>query len=181
MSENKAFTDVKKLRSPERVALLEIDRVIDLVLEDLSPVLVLDVGTGSGIFAGAFAAQAIQVTGIDINPKMLEEAQKFIEQGFFQVANAESIPHPDRSFEIVFLGHVLHEVNDPLKALKEARRLADYRVAALEWPYVEEEIGPPLSQRLKPEDVEAMAKKAGFSKVDVFVLKHMILYRMDVD
>lgn len=180
MSDSKVFTDIKKLRSPERLALLEVDRVIDICIDDITPVLVLDVGTGSGVFAEGFAAQAIQVTGIDTNPKMLEEAQKHVEQGFFQPANAEAIPHPEEAFEVVFLGLVLHEVNNPLKALKEAKRLASMRVCVLEWPYKEEQVGPPLANRIKQEDFEKMAAQAGFKSVEVFPLKHLVLYRMDI-
>ena len=33
------------------------------------------------------------------------------------------------------LGHVLHETDDPVAALVEARRAARLRVVVLEWPY----------------------------------------------
>jgi 2-polyprenyl-3-methyl-5-hydroxy-6-metoxy-1,4-benzoquinol methylase len=55
------------LRSDERLALLEIDRVITLSIEGLGLERVLDVGTGTGVFAEAFAAKGLEVVGIDAN------------------------------------------------------------------------------------------------------------------
>ncbi len=52
------------------------------------------------------------------------------------------------AFEVAFLGHVLHETDDPVRALSEARRVTTVRVVVLEWPYVQEEEGPPLEHRL---------------------------------
>ncbi len=43
------------LASPQRLALLEIPRVVEICLEDVAVRDVLDVGTGSGVFVQAFA------------------------------------------------------------------------------------------------------------------------------
>jgi hypothetical protein len=74
----------------------------------------------------------------------------------------------------------LHEADDVSAALVEAQRVAKKRVAVLEWPYMEEDKGPPLAHRLRSEDVIAGARKAGFAKVNNIRLKHMELYLMDV-
>jgi 2-polyprenyl-3-methyl-5-hydroxy-6-metoxy-1,4-benzoquinol methylase len=47
------------LRSSERIALLEADRVVRSYLEGLPVQSVLDVGTGTGLFAEAFAKGGI--------------------------------------------------------------------------------------------------------------------------
>ena len=49
------------LHSPERLALLEIERVVSLCLEEFPAASVLDVGTGSGLFAKGFAARGLEV------------------------------------------------------------------------------------------------------------------------
>jgi ubiquinone/menaquinone biosynthesis C-methylase UbiE len=166
------------LRSPHRTALLEIDRVVALVLEGLRATRVLDVGTGTGIFAEAFAAKGLVVAGIDANAGLLPTAKRFVPTGKFAQATAEAIPFGDEVFDLAFLGHVLHEADDPVAALKEARRVSTQRVAVLEWPYVEEEQGPPLAHRLSVDSVVSMARRAGFERAEHLKLAHMDLYRI---
>ena len=172
---------IDQLRSPRRMALLQVSRVIDLCAAGMTVKSVLDVGTGSGVFAEAFAARGMQVTGIDANAEMLQAARRFVAAGQFRQAPAEAIPFPNASFDLVFLGHVLHETDDAVKALKEARRVARARVAVLEWPYLDEEGGPPLAHRLKPEQVAALAQQAGWQEIETLSLTHMVLYRFTPD
>ncbi|MGA8179963.1 MAG: class I SAM-dependent methyltransferase [Desulfobacterales bacterium] len=171
----------KDLRSAERMALLEVDRVVTLSAEGLAAPRILDVGTGSGIFAEAFAAKGFAVTGIDTNSGLLQAAGRLVPAAQFKQAAAEEIPYGDGAFEVVFLGHVLHETDDPVGALREARRVTTKRVVVLEWPYVKEEKGPPFEHRLAPEAVGDMAKLAGLGHVEVLKLAHMYLYRMTIE
>jgi len=168
-----------RLRSPERMALLEVEHVVALSMEDVSLKSMLDVGTGTAIFAEAFFQQGLQVGGIDTNPKLLEVARRHVPSGDFREALAEAIPFEDDSFDLVFLGHVLHETDDPLKALQEARRVAKSRVVILEWPYREDaQAGPPMEHRLKPDFIKDIARKAGFLSVERIELQHMDYYRL---
>ena len=167
-----------RLRSAERIALLEVQRVVALSIEDLVVTSVLDVGTGTGVFAEAFAKLDLEVTGIDANAEMLAIARTYAPAGQFREAPAEAIPFPDRSFDLVFLGHVLHETDKPMEALTEARRVARIRVAVLEWPYRVEQQGPPLNHRLRPEKVKDLAAQAGYKRVEAIELAHMDYYRL---
>jgi ubiquinone/menaquinone biosynthesis C-methylase UbiE len=151
---------------------------VGLSTEGLRIARVLDVGTGSGIFAEAFAAQSLTVTGIDPATDLLEHARAHVPGVDFQEGVAESLPFDDGSFDLVFLGHVLHETEDPMAALREARRVAVQRVAVLEWPYTAEDIGPPLAHRLKPESIVDLAVRAGYRSVERISLSHMDLYRL---
>jgi ubiquinone/menaquinone biosynthesis C-methylase UbiE len=162
------------------MALLEIERVVDLCLAGRAIHDVLDVGTGSGLFAEAFAARGLQVAGIDANPEMIEVAQSYVPQGRFKQGVAEVIPFPDHSFDLVFMGVVLHETDDRVQALAEARRVARQRVAILEWPYHEQGPGPPLAYRLKPEQVAALAREAGFEEIETTLLAHTVFHRLDL-
>jgi ubiquinone/menaquinone biosynthesis C-methylase UbiE len=167
-----------RLRAPERIALLEVPRVVALSSEGLTIKNALDVGTGTGIFAEAFAALGIEVTGIDINADLLALARQHVPTAEFDEAPAEKIPFGDKTFDLVFLGHVLHEADDLPGALKEARRVARQRVTILEWPYQQEEKGPPLAHRLKPEVVSDLAAKVGFKNVELIHLARMDFYRL---
>lgn len=168
---------LERLRSPQRLAMLEVARVVELCLAGGAVRSVSDVGVGSAVFAEAFAAAGLTVAGVDINPDMLPVARQCVPAGDFREAPAEKLPFPDQSFDLVYLGHVLHEVDDPLKTLQEAHRVARQRVVVLEWPYRAEEMGPPLEHRLQPATVLQWAAAAGFQPVESIPLTHMALFR----
>lgn len=176
MHERRFQGELERLRAPQRVTLLEVDRVVDLCLEGIRVNNVLDVGSGSGIFAEAFSNRGISVTGIDPNPEMLKAAKEFVPAGTFLHGSVEQIPLKDRSFDLVFLGHVLHESDDITKALSESKRVTKQIVCVLEWPYKQEESGPPLEHRLKTEEILVAAKEVGLSWVETIQLRHMELF-----
>lgn len=106
-NESKKFTDIERLRLPERLERLEVARVVDLSLVEGKIQKVLDVGTGSGVFAEAFVARGLTVAGIDENPRMLEAAKSFVPQADLRQASAEALPFPDGEFDLAFIGLVL--------------------------------------------------------------------------
>jgi ubiquinone/menaquinone biosynthesis C-methylase UbiE len=169
------------LRAPERVRLLELERVVRLSLEGLAVDTILDVGTGSGIFAEAFSrlsTSRARVMGVDANERLLVAARAAAPTVSFVVGVAEALPFADSSFDLVFLGHVLHEADNQVRALSEACRVAVRRVAILEWPYREEPRGPRLAHRLSPERLAQLARQAGVPAVEHIELSHMDLYRL---
>ena len=169
-----------RLRSSERLALLEVNRVITLSIEGLELGRILDVGTGTGIFAEAFLAKSFEVVGIDTNGDMLEAARRLVPEAEFKQARAEAIPYGNGEFDLSFLGLLLHETDDPVQVLREARRVSRSRVVVLEWPYVRDGHKPPLEHRLSVERVLDIAKRAGLEQVEHQRLTHMDLYRMAV-
>lgn len=169
----------ERLRSPERLGLLEVGRVVDLLLAGAAVESVLDVGVGAGVFAEEFEKRGLRVGGVDVNPEMIEVTHRYAPSATLVEAPADALPFADGAFDLVFLGHVLHEVPDPVRALTEAHRVARVRVAVLEWPYVEEEHGPPLEHRLRDEAVESFAGAAGFQRIERGALTHMALYLLN--
>jgi ubiquinone/menaquinone biosynthesis C-methylase UbiE len=180
MHERRFSGDITRLRSLERVERLEVKRVVDSCLEDRQLNNVLDIGTGTGLFAESFAGRGLAVSGLDINPEMLTAAQHFVPKGEFRTGTAEVLPYTDTSFDLVFLGLVLHETDEILAALKETFRVARVRVCILEWPYRDQSFGPPLTDRLNPEDLVGLFHKAGFQKWKVIELSNTVLYRLEV-
>jgi ubiquinone/menaquinone biosynthesis C-methylase UbiE len=180
MHEKRFEGDIDRLRTPERVERLEVERVVDLCLENGKYHSILDIGTGSGLFAEAFSKRRLDVSGMDANPEMLIAARQFVPGGNFREGTAEALPYPDGFFDLVFLGLVLHEADESCEALQEARRVAKKRVCILEWPYQEGSFGPPLAHRLKPDDLVELFRKAGFRKWKATDLSNTILYRLEV-
>ena len=180
MHEKRFEGDIARLRSPERVERLEVGRIIDLCLDKGQFEDVLDVGTGTGLFAEAFAERNLKVSGVDVNPEMLSMARKFVPDGDFHAGTVEKLPFLDGSFDLVFLGLVLHESDDLLKTLKEALRVARQKVCILEWPYRDQSFGPPLIHRLNPGGLAGLFKEAGFQKWKMMDLANTVLYCLDV-
>jgi ubiquinone/menaquinone biosynthesis C-methylase UbiE len=180
MHEKRYHREVSSLRDPERIARLEVARVVELALAGMPIQSMLDVGTGSGLFAEQFNSLGIHVGGVDANPAMIAAARVCLPQADLREAVAETLPFEPGSFDLVFLGLVLHETDDPLEALNEARRVALRRVAILEWPYIEAEIGPPLAHRLSTSQVIEIAGTAGMDPPEVIPLQNLLLYRFDL-
>src|SRR5581483_3824351 len=75
------------------------------------PERVLDVGTGSGAAARA-AAEAwpdAQVVGVDVSPKMIDEARRLAvsDHERYEVADSSELPFPDGSFDVVSLNNMI--------------------------------------------------------------------------
>jgi ubiquinone/menaquinone biosynthesis C-methylase UbiE len=156
--------------------MLEPERVVAFSLEGIPVETVLDVGTGTGLFAEAFSAAGAAVTGVDVSVELLAMARQHVPGGRFVEAPAEALPFGDKSFDLVFLAHVLHEADDPLKALREAARTARARVVIVEWPYRQEESGPPLEHRLPPARIQGLAASAGLTVQAEVSLSHVDMY-----
>lgn len=165
-----------QLREANRLRLLEVDRVVSLCLGEGETGPVLDVGTGSGLFAEAFAQGGAPVLGIDLRRDMAQAAKQVLGPSRVVVGDMHRLPLKPRSFELGFLGLVLHETPVPDVLLYEVGRVCR-RVAVLEWPHVQEEMGPPLGHRLSHEAVLYAAREAGFHRREATPLSHMVLYR----
>ncbi len=173
------FNSIERLRSPERLERLEVERVVDLILGGTPLASVLDIGTGTGLFAEGFAQHGLSVTGIDVNPEMLDAARTFLPGGDFRQAAAEDLPFPDETFDLAFMGLVLHETDDLLKALQEAYRVSKKQALVLEWPYAQQDMGPGIEDRLRPEYMDTLSKQAGFARIEMIPLKVLVLYRLE--
>jgi len=87
----------------------------------------LEIGCGLGTDLLQFARAGAQVTGIDLTPAGVDLARKrFSLYGIpadLQVADAENLPFPDGTFEVVYSFGVLHHTPDTQKAIDEAYRV----------------------------------------------------------
>ena len=136
---------------------------------------VLDVGAGSGLFADAFKKAGENVIGIDLRKDMAVAANTVLEEALMAVGDMHALPLAADCFSLAFMGHVLHESDRPGGLLKEVHRVAP-QVVALEWPYRQEAMGPPLAHRLSPAAAENAPVACGSENFAMILLEHMILY-----
>jgi SAM-dependent methyltransferase len=89
---------------------------------------VLDIATGGGHTALAFARRAAEVVASDLTPAMLQAAEQFIRgQGVsnvrFELADAEALPFADASFDIVTTRIAPHHFPNPPAYVREVARV----------------------------------------------------------
>jgi SAM-dependent methyltransferase len=87
---------------------------------------VLDVGAGTGRGLSFFLGRGIDVRGVEPVPALIEQAigRRGIPPERIQCARGESLPFPDRSFDVVCATGVLHHVPDPDRVVREMTRVA---------------------------------------------------------
>ena len=91
------------------------------------PLDILDVGTGTGYFAVLLAGEGHRVTGIDLTPAMLAEAEQTAgAQGVsvrFLLMDAQDTDFPDGSFDALVTRNLTWTLPDPEAAYREWHRL----------------------------------------------------------
>jgi SAM-dependent methyltransferase len=99
-----------QMRSADPLASLE--RALEHV--DGSPARVLDLGTGTGLGAFLVARRFpdAEVVGVDLAPRMVEEARRktppeLAGRVTFQQADASQLPFPDAAFDLVTLANMI--------------------------------------------------------------------------
>lgn len=115
---------------------------------------ILDVATGTGGQAYAFAKKGYEVVGIDLSEDMLRVANKKNkhENLEFKVADATSIPHEDSSFDVSCISLGLHDM--PLaireKTVEEMARVTKPEgiIAIVDYALPKNKIGRYLVYRL---------------------------------
>ncbi len=89
--------------------------------------IILDVGTGTGKQAFAFAKKGYDVTGIDLSEAMVKIANKKnrYRNARFQVADAARLPFEDKSFDVACISFALHDIPSTIRerVLKEMVRV----------------------------------------------------------
>jgi len=101
---------------------------------------VLDVGCGTGVVAVTAARRGAKVTGLDLSPDLLERARKNASIAAVDVdfteGDAEALPYPDASFDVVLsqFGHMF--APRPVVAAQEMLRVLKTggRAAFSTWP-----------------------------------------------
>ena len=154
----------------------------------------LDVATGTGFTALAFAPRVAHVIGADVSPGMLAQADKRAqEQGIanvgWQEASAELLPFDDGAFDLVTVRIAPHHFTDVWAFLSEARRVLkpggvfvlgdttvpDGDAETAEWQNAVEKVRDSShNANLSPETWRALTAEAGFTVTDLEALSGAI-------
>lgn len=103
---------------------------IDLILSQApkeGTLKILDVGTGPGVFATILSLAGHEVTGIDISPKMLEEARLNAEacgvSPEFLIMNSQDITFEDSSYDMIVSRYVVWAMEYPERTYENWLRI----------------------------------------------------------
>ncbi len=136
----------------ERVAW---DRILDLVAPFGRPSDALDAGCGTGFLSLELAARGHRVSGIDFAPAMLAAARrKAAAQRLsvhFEEGDAEQLPFPPGSFDLVISRHVLWTLPHPEAAVDEWIRVLrpGGRLAIVDGSQYNEATAPPQRENAR--------------------------------
>jgi ubiquinone/menaquinone biosynthesis C-methylase UbiE len=91
---------------------------------------ILDLGTGTGRFAGPLQSVGFDVFGVDISKKMISNAKgKGVKH--LLLGDASCLPFKDKTFDATICIHLLHLITEWNKTLREVCRVSQYAMFSL--------------------------------------------------
>jgi SAM-dependent methyltransferase len=102
---------------------------VEAALDELPapPRRILDLGTGTGAVARLVAERfpEAEIVGVDISARMIDEARRLTDapRVDYQVADAQSLPFPDGSFDLITLGNMIPFFDELARLLTRGGRV----------------------------------------------------------
>ncbi|MGH2505303.1 MAG: class I SAM-dependent methyltransferase [Ktedonobacterales bacterium] len=165
----------QRLLSEEREAALQPEKLLrDLGLSE--GMTFADIGCGPGFFtipAAKIVGEHGHALAADIQGEMLSTVRsRALEHGLSNVrivkTNDREIPIAPGSCDYALLAFTLHEIEHRASFLHRAARTLKPggRMIIIEWDKAQGPIGPPLEDRITPEELAADAQAAGLRQME---------------
>ncbi len=125
----------KRFQSPYALRRYAHKKQYESVLSFVEPGMrVLDAGCGDGVLSVMMARKGAKVVGTDISEPNIKRCNEYAEENGLEIefilADSESLPFPDDSFDLVVSSHVLEHLPDFDKGLRELMRVTKKRSVA---------------------------------------------------
>ncbi len=167
---------ISRLESPERLALLQVERVIE-TLELGSTDTVADIGSGPGVISiplGRSLPSGL-VYAVDVEPQQLDALRMRVATAgltnVVPVLGGFEDPYlPADRLDLVLVVDTYHHIEDRKAYFERLRRVFrdGGRLAIVEWKSGPLRIGPPPEYKLAEGEREAELRAAGFERVESF-------------
>lgn len=107
---------------------VRVEAAILSLIGDMHIETMLDIGTGTGRMLELLAPRAARAVGLDISPAMLSVARANLERAGvrnvqLRQGDVYALPAGESGFSLIMLHQVLHFLDDPGRAVREAARL----------------------------------------------------------
>jgi ubiquinone/menaquinone biosynthesis C-methylase UbiE len=132
----------------------------------------MDIGCGNGFFAlpaARIVGESGKVYGIDKDAESINNLKEMAgREGLHNldltVGKADDVVMCTACADIIFFGIVLHDFENPVVVLENARKMLkpSGRLVNLDWKKEPMELGPPLKIRFSPEEAVRLIEAAGF-------------------
>jgi ubiquinone/menaquinone biosynthesis C-methylase UbiE len=133
----------------------------------------VDIGCAQGFFAlpaASIVGVSGKVYGVDVDELAIGQLEsaagsKGLKNVYVESGKAEESVLCDHCADIVFMGNVLHDFDDPVKVLDNARLMIKPtgELIDLDWKKEWMPIGPPFDIRFTEEKATSLIESAGFS------------------
>jgi SAM-dependent methyltransferase len=169
-------TYIARLESPERLALLQVDRVLGTLGLSKTDT-VADIGSGPGIFAIPLGRRLSSglIYAVDVEPKQLDALRmRVAAAGLTNVVPVlggfEDPFLPANRLDLVLVVDTYHHIEDRARYFERLRRVFrdGGRLAIVEWASGPPGMGPPPEYRLAEGQLEAELRAAGYERVASF-------------
>lgn len=149
------------------------------LLEDVRGKKLLDVGAGTGRLSVELYKMGAEVTALDLSEEMLKELNKKNRHISVVIGEAERMPFPDQSFDIVCAAFLIVHLKNPLlffddayRVLKDGGLLLVSNINQKDPPKVKTEEGEIVIESFyhRPEKIMEMLQSLAFSvEKEIFV------------
>ena len=122
---------------------------------------VLDVGCGTGVFLRLCADRGAAVAGLDATDALLARARTRVPEADLRLGDMQSLPFPDRAFDLVTGFTSFFYADDVVAALREAARVSRRSVAITTFGDPARCDVLPAGSDWRPEILDALLPQAG--------------------
>lgn len=174
---NKRFNPAKleKLNNPMRLKLLPSEYLIEKS-GITNPKVIIDLGAGTGLYSASFSNRfkdcKVYATDIsDIMVTWMKENRIVESPNLIPLLMEDSKINLDNSIgDFLFMINLHHELDNPISTLKESYRLLKPggQIAISDWKKEKTEMGPNISIRISPHEIEKQLLECSFKNIKIF-------------
>jgi len=167
-----------KLNDPKRLEYLNPDVIWEKAGLS-SPQVLIDIGAGTGFFALLFSKKMGKgkIYACDISEEMLAWMNNNLPLESKRIVipvkmEENSVPLSDGTADLVYMINLHHELEEPLRVLKESHRLIRKggKLMIIDWKKEETPEGPPLGLRVTELTIESQMSKSFFSNISKYAV-----------